>query len=68
MLISEMMNSQTSKGRLYTNKNKLVFVASENHNSCPTINIAKHCESAKLRDDFTAGLKIPKHLAKLIFK
>lgn len=65
------MGAKIGTGRLYSSKKKLVFVASDVRNGCPTINLTKSTKSAKLRDDFTKGLKglrMRKSFAKLIFR
>jgi hypothetical protein len=55
------------KGKIYSNKQKLVYVASGN-NGCPTLSLANSTQSAKMRDDFSKGIKISKNFAKIIFK
>ncbi len=54
-------------GKLYSNKNKLVFVASPT-SGCPTINVVSSRDRAKIRDDYSRGMKVSKALAKIIFK
>lgn len=56
------------KGRLYANKNRTVFVASQGGSLCPTINITRDGKSAKFKDDYSKGLRISKAFVKLIFK
>jgi hypothetical protein len=61
------MGSQISEsGKLYSNKGRLVFVSSPN--GCPRINLSSSSKSAKLRDDFSKGVKTSKSFAKLIFR
>jgi hypothetical protein len=63
-----MGSEAVGKGRLYANKNKMVFVASSGGALCPTINITRDGKSAKFKDDYSKGLKISKAFVKLIFK
>ncbi|MGI0100331.1 MAG: hypothetical protein ACREBH_01230 [Candidatus Micrarchaeaceae archaeon] len=55
-----------ANGKLYSNKGRTVFVSSGAN--CPRINLTETGRNAKLRDDFSKGLKAPKSFAKLIFK
>lgn len=56
-------------GKLYSSKRRMVFMASSQETkTCPTINFSNAAELAKLRDDFSKGLKTRKVFAKLIFK
>ena len=61
------MGSQISEnGKLYSSKGKIVFVASGTN--CSRINLTGSSKTAKLRDDFSKGLKTTKSFTKLIFK
>ena len=44
----------------------MVFVATGAN--CPRINVMNTGSKAKLRDDYSKGLKLSKSLAKLVFK
>jgi hypothetical protein len=56
-------------GRLYSNKRRLVFTASDvKTKTCPTINFSNDSNRAKLKDDFSKGLRIKRAFAKLIFR
>lgn len=65
------VNGMTAKmgahGKLYLSKRKVVFVASPG-GACPTINVPDSSKLAKLRDDYSKGLKIPKQIARLAFR
>jgi hypothetical protein len=54
------------KGRLYVNKGRRVFVAT-NAGNCPTINVTRG-KFVKFRDDYSKGFKTSKTLARAIFK
>ncbi len=54
-------------GKVYSNKGKIVFVASGQGNQCPTIKVTRN-KSVKFRDDYSKGFKISKALAKSIFR
>ncbi len=63
------MDSEVAeKGRLYANKNRKVFVASQGGNCCPVINVTQKGDFAKFRDDYSKGFKVSKRIAKVIFK
>ena len=50
-------------GRLYTNKNMVTFVSSGS--GCPRVNMT--ARTAKLRDDYSDGIKTGKAIMKLLF-
>jgi hypothetical protein len=63
-----MKGKLVEKGRLYTNKRRSIFVASDKVGQCPTINFSNSSEHAKMRDDFSKGLKTKRSFAKLMFR
>jgi len=50
--------------RLYANKSRVVFVASGNE--CPRANITYEGKTAKFRDDYSAGFRVSKKIAKVL--
>lgn len=54
-------------GKLYSNKNRTVFVATEK-DSCPRINFTSISKSVRFRDDYSKGFKTSKSISKLVFK
>jgi hypothetical protein len=53
------------KGKTYDNKGVKVFVACPGGGNCPKLNVtAGH---AKLRDDYSDGIKTQKSILKLLF-
>ncbi|MGD0729437.1 MAG: hypothetical protein ABR981_05155 [Candidatus Micrarchaeaceae archaeon] len=56
-------------GRVYYNKNKIVFVATgTNGGACPTVSAINLGNKIKFRDDYNKGFKISRKFVKLIFK
>ena len=59
--------TKIEKGKFYSNKGKVVFVATVDNSHCPRINVNSK-NKAKLRDDYSKGFKISKHLTRNIFR
>lgn len=66
--VKSMRSKSTVIGQLYANKRKLVFVASQNGKTCPTISLMNGGQEAKFKDDFSKGFRTSKSFTKLIFR
>ena len=67
-MVDKMDSKSEKRIKVYSNKGRLVFVASQDSKTCPTINFSDSSNRTKLRDDFSKGLKTKKSFTKLIFK